>query len=72
VRTPTLCNWGAVLSTVPGSQLADVPMILAGVDPCFSCNDRTVTMRRVGDGRTISWEDLTALAHRHYGRAEAA
>jgi ech hydrogenase subunit E len=63
VRTPTLANWGAVLSTVIGRQLADAPMILAGVDPCFSCNDRMVTIRR-GAARPHSWtwEDL-----RRYG-----
>jgi ech hydrogenase subunit E len=63
VRTPTLANWGAVLSTVIGQQLADAPMILAGVDPCFSCNDRMVTIRRGAAGRHLwTWEDL-----RRYG-----
>jgi NADH-quinone oxidoreductase subunit D len=40
VRTPTLCNMGSVVATAVGHQLADMPMILAGIDPCFSCNDR--------------------------------
>ena len=40
VRTPTICNMTSVVKLVVGHQLADVPMILAGVDPCFSCNDR--------------------------------
>ena len=40
VRTPSMCNFTSVLSLVIGQQLADVPMILAGIDPCFSCNDR--------------------------------
>lgn len=46
VRTPTLCNMASVLATTVGSQLADVPMILVGIDPCFSCNDRAVLLRR--------------------------
>ena len=45
VRTPSLCNWASVLVTAPGHKLADVPMLLAGIDPCFSCNDRLVTIR---------------------------
>jgi ech hydrogenase subunit E len=67
VRTPTLANWGAVLSTVVGHQLADVPMILAGVDPCFSCNDRMVTVRR-GNGRQQqwTWEDLRQHGIEYY------
>ncbi len=40
VRTPSLCNFTSVIVSAPGSQLADMPMILAGIDPCFSCNDR--------------------------------
>jgi ech hydrogenase subunit E len=65
VRTPTLSNWGAVLSTVVGCQLADVPMILAGVDPCFSCNDRMVRIRTdIAHHRRWTWEDL-----RRYGIA---
>ena len=40
VRTPTICNMTSVVKLVVGHQLADVPMILAGIDPCFSCTDR--------------------------------
>ncbi len=40
VRTPSLCNWTSVLHQAIGCQLADVPLLLAGMDPCFSCNDR--------------------------------
>jgi NADH-quinone oxidoreductase subunit D len=39
-RTPSICNFSSVLQLVIGQQLADVPLILAGIDPCFSCNDR--------------------------------
>lgn len=45
VRTPTVCNMTTVVKLVVGHQLADVPMILAGIDPCFSCNDRMVVVR---------------------------
>lgn len=40
VRTPTVCNMASVVRLAVGHQLADVPLILAGIDPCFSCNDR--------------------------------
>ncbi len=40
VRTPSICNFAVVTGTAKGHQLADMPMILAGMDPCFSCNDR--------------------------------
>jgi ech hydrogenase subunit E len=67
VRTPTLANWGAVLSTVIGRQLADAPMILAGVDPCFSCNDRMVSIRRSSAERHLwTWEDLRRYGIEYY------
>jgi NADH-quinone oxidoreductase subunit D len=71
VRTPTMSNLASVPALTVGRQLADVPMILVGVDPCFSCNDRTVTMRRARDGRLIAWEELQAVARRRYGRGDA-
>ena len=59
VRTPSVCNFLSVIATAPGYQLADMPMILAGIDPCFSCNDRTVIVK--GE-QTWTWEQL-----RQYG-----
>lgn len=54
IRTPTLCNMASVVTLVVGHQLADVPMILSGVDPCFSCNDRMITIRPA-DGQPSGW-----------------
>lgn len=63
VRTPTLCNMASVVTLAVGHQLADVPMLLSGVDPCFSCNDRVATIRQDGgEYRAWSWEEL-----RRYG-----
>lgn len=49
VRTPTICNMNSVIKLAVGHQLADVPMILAGIDPCFSCNDRLVVVKHDGN-----------------------
>jgi NADH-quinone oxidoreductase subunit D len=67
VRTPTLTNWGAVLPTVTGAQLADVPMILVGIDPCFSCNDRVITINRGTEGGDPwTWEKLRRYGIEYY------
>jgi len=66
VRTPSLCNWVSVLEKAVGSQLADVPMLIAGMDPCFSCNDRMVTVARPGDRQTWSWEQLRQHGIEYY------
>ena len=60
VRTPTLCNLASVLELSRGRQLADIPMLLVGVDPCFSCNDRMVTICRVESGERVdfTWDQL--------------
>lgn len=64
VRTPTICNMGSVLATAVGHQLADMPMIMVGIDPCFSCNDRMVSLKDSnGDESTITWTQL-----REYGQ----
>lgn len=62
VRTPTLCNMASVIVLSVGHQLADVPMILAGVDPCFSCNDRCAMISRP-DGSQSRWTWETLRQH---------
>jgi len=63
VRTPSLCNWSTVLALAIGLKLADMPMLLSGIDPCFSCNDRSVAVRTgKSDAQTWSWEQF-----RQYG-----
>jgi NADH-quinone oxidoreductase subunit D len=67
VRTPTLCNMASVLSLAIGSKLADMPMILAGMDPCFSCNDRAVILYRPdGDHNHWTWAKLRQYGINYY------
>ncbi len=66
VRTPSLCNWGSVLVTAIGHNLADMPMILAGIDPCFSCNDRMVVVNNKSDSTQMDWEDLRQYGIEYY------
>jgi len=71
IRTPTLANWGTVLTTVVGHKLADVPMILGGIDPCFSCNDRMVTVQpATGAERRWTWDQLRRYGIAHYAHAK--
>jgi len=53
IRTPTICNWIYVLTKAVGAQMADVPPLLASIDPCFSCNDRMIVVNRGGGDRRI-------------------
>lgn len=63
IRTPTICNWIYVLTKAVGAQMADVPPLLASIDPCFSCNDRMIVVNRGGGDRRIrTREDPQRLA----------
>jgi Ni,Fe-hydrogenase III large subunit len=66
VRTPTLPNWGTILSLIVGHKLADAPMMLVGIDPCFSCNDRMVSLRRKNDETIMTWEQLRRYGIEYY------
>jgi NADH-quinone oxidoreductase subunit D len=66
VRTPSINNFASVIATAVGHKLADIPMILSGIDPCFSCNDRMVTIK--GDEIASGWnyEDLRKYGIEYY------
>lgn len=40
IRTPTFANIPPLLAMLPGTQLADVPVIVLSIDPCISCTER--------------------------------
>jgi ech hydrogenase subunit E len=67
VRTPTICNMLSVLKLAVGHQLADMPIILAGIDPCFSCNDRVTLIKRDHHSPEIwTWQDLRQYGIEYY------
>ncbi len=67
VRTPSLCNWSSVVVTAIGHKLADMPLMLAGIDPCFSCSDRSVQINRPnGDSQAWTWEQLRQYGIEYY------
>jgi NADH-quinone oxidoreductase subunit D len=79
VRTPTLSNMASVLSLTVGRLIADIPMILVGIDPCFSCNDRMVVLNHdahgntnIGDHEHWTWENLRQYGIDYYKARFAA
>jgi len=40
VRTPTFANIPTVMAMIKGNEFADMPLIQAALDPCYSCTDR--------------------------------
>jgi NADH-quinone oxidoreductase subunit D len=41
-RAPTLANIPSVIEMLKGGTIADIPIALASIDPCFSCTDRII------------------------------
>jgi len=72
VRAPTLANVQAVSHMLKDGYLADLPITVAAIDPCFSCTDRRIALAGAagavpradlsGGQGTLSWEQL-----RRYG-----
>ncbi len=70
VRAPTLANLSAVSKMMEHSYLADVPIIIAAIDPCFSCTDRAIRVDDLsrGDSQVLSWKQLRARSIEWYRR----
>ena len=53
---------------VAGEYIADVPIGLGSMDPCFSCTERLETIDvRSGEVRVWSKAELTALYRQRHG-----
>lgn len=60
VRAPTLANVQAVKHMLKDRYLADMPIVIAAIDPCFSCTDRMVRIDNLDTrkAKTIPWKEL--------------
>ncbi|MDR1195933.1 MAG: nickel-dependent hydrogenase large subunit [Endomicrobium sp.] len=57
LRAPTLANAQAVSTMLEKGYLADVTIVIAAIDPCFSCTDRMILA--VNDKYSKSSSDIT-------------
>jgi Ni,Fe-hydrogenase III large subunit len=69
IRSPTLGNIPSVCKMLVGGYIADIPIVLAGIDPCFACADRMAFVDVSRDKRWIwSGEELRRYAIKWYQR----
>ena len=70
VRAPTLANLAAITHMIEGGYLADVPIVIAAIDPCFSCTDRMVrvTDASSGEEKRFDWEGLRKYSVAWYAK----
>jgi NADH-quinone oxidoreductase subunit D len=72
VRAPTLANVQVVAHMLKDRYLADMPIVVAAIDPCFSCTDRLISVTDAGKGtkNTMTWPQLHSYSiewHRRQG-----
>lgn len=68
VRAPTLANIQTVAKMLEERHLADLPIVIAAIDPCFSCTDR-LTIVNDAEGRRkgiMEWESLRSFSIKWY------
>jgi len=59
VRAPTLANLPSLCKMLVGINIADIPIVIAGIDPCIACAERVVIVdkkskkRRIWSGREL-------------------
>jgi NADH-quinone oxidoreductase subunit D len=68
VRAPTMANWLGCMEMCRGQKLADIPIAIASIDPCYSCTDRIIQIEDLNNGRvtTQSFEQLRQYGIRWY------
>jgi NADH-quinone oxidoreductase subunit D len=63
LRAPTMANLASISEMLKGGYLADVPIVIAAIDPCFSCTDRAIQVVQPGkDSEIMNWGQLRAYS----------
>ena len=70
VRAPTLANMPTITQMIEGGYLADVPIIIAAIDPCFSCTDRMIRVKDSSSGKEdlYDWDGLRKFSIDWYAK----
>ncbi|RLF69145.1 MAG: NADH dehydrogenase subunit [Thermoplasmata archaeon] len=65
VRVPTYGNIMSWLTMFKGAQIADIPIIIASIDPCIGCMDRvTIIDSKTGRERDVHVDEIKSMARR--------
>lgn len=65
IRTPTYANIPTLKPMLVGGTIAEVPIVLASIDPCFACTDRvTVVDRNTEKSKVMTKAELRELNNR--------
>ncbi len=67
VRTPTFANVLPVVKMLEGQYIADIPVIVASIDPCIACCERITIIDKGKEGvKMITADQLRSYAKKWY------
>ena len=67
IRTPSLANWTSVAVSLVNQNLADIPVVVAAIDPCLSCTSRvTIVNERGRKTGEMTWDELSEHGRAYY------
>lgn len=59
VRTPTMANIPLIIEKLKGETVAEVPIVVASIDPCFCCTERvTVVDSETDESEVVTKEEM--------------
>lgn len=59
VRTPTYANFASMKAMFVGGTVAEIPIVMWSIDPCFGCNDRvTIVDQHTGRSQLVALQGL--------------
>ncbi len=67
VKAPTYSNIIAWIPMFRGAEIADIPIIMASIDPCIACADRA-TFLKEGKRKEISFEELRKMSRKKWDK----
>jgi membrane-bound hydrogenase subunit alpha len=70
IRTPTLANWTSVAVSLVGHNIADIPVVIAAIDPCISCTSRMTILNERGIPEGVMTLDEIRRFGREFYRRE--
>jgi len=62
VRTPTMANIPAIIEKLKGETIAEIPIVVASIDPCFCCTERVqIVDKNTGKTQTLTKKELREM-----------
>jgi len=69
IRTPTLANILPIIKMIEGGYIADIPIVVASIDPCIACCERvTIVDKDKGEKKVIPKRELIRYSKEWFKR----